>query len=135
MMTLSEVMHVHIPVLSLEATVREVVDKMDIYQFPALVFVDESHQPVAVITEGDVARAVCSKGDVVSLGSRRALDFGTREPLCADLDMEVSEALHMMLSRGLTVLPVVYQGKMRGIVLRIDLMQALLTDVGSHSER
>lgn len=134
-MTLSEVMHVHIPFLSLEATVRDAVDKMDVYQFPALVFVDGSRHPVAVITEGDVARAVGSKGDVVSLGSRRALDFATRDPFCASMDMEVSEALHTMLSRGLTILPVVHKGKAMGVVLRVDLMQALFTDVGSYPER
>ncbi len=128
-MTLSEVMHVHIPTLSLESTVREAVDKLDIYQFPALVIVDADKAPVAVITEGDLARAVSQKGDVVGLSGTRALDFATLKPAVADLSLEVSEALHLMLTQGLTVLPVVYEGRLSGIVLRVDLMQALLMDV------
>ena len=60
-MTLSEVMHVHIPTLGLDSTFRDAADKMDIYQFPALVIVDSDKAPVAVVTEGDLARAItCS---------------------------------------------------------------------------
>src|SRR6185503_4703485 len=79
-MTLSEVMHVHIPTLTPESTFRDAVDKMDIYQFPALVIVDPDKAPVAVITEGDLARAVSAKGDVVGLNASKALDFATMQP-------------------------------------------------------
>jgi len=44
-MTLREVLHAHIPTLSLEGTVRDAVDKMDVYQFPALVIVDPDRIP------------------------------------------------------------------------------------------
>lgn len=130
-MTLSEVMHVHIPTLALDSSLRDAVDKMDIYQFPALVIVDADRAPVAVITEGDVARAVSARGDVVTLSTRKALDFATLKPTTAELSMEVSEALHLMLTQGFTILPVVYEDRLAGVALRIDLMQALLTDVAT----
>ena len=60
-MTLREVLHAHIPVLHADSTVRDAVDKMDIYQFPGLVIVDEDHAPIAVLTEGDVVRAVAHR--------------------------------------------------------------------------
>lgn len=130
-MTLSEVMHVHIPTLSLESTLRDAVDKMDIYQFPALTIVDAERSPVGVITEGDLARAISARGDIVSLSASKALDFATLKPAVADAGLEVSEALHLMLTQGFTILPVVADGRLAGIVLRIDLMQALLMDVAS----
>lgn len=130
-MTLSEVMHVHIPTLGVESTVRDAVDKMDIYQFPALVVIDLDRKPIAVLTEGDVARAAIQKGDITGLAERKALDFATRDPLCASPDDEIAEALHRMLSRGLTLLPVVAQGRLLGVVLRVDLMQAMLMDAAS----
>ena len=37
---LREVLHAHIPTLTESSTVRDAVDKMDIYQFPALVIVN-----------------------------------------------------------------------------------------------
>jgi CBS domain-containing protein len=130
-MTLGEVMHVHIPTLEVESTFREAVDKMDIYQFPALVIVDIEKRPVAVVTEGDLARAANAKGDVTGLAYAKVLDFATRQPITADIGEEVSEALHRMLTRGLSVLPVVHETRLSGIVLRADLMQALLMDVAT----
>jgi CBS domain-containing protein len=130
-MTLAEVMHAHIPALTQESTVRDAIDKMDVYQFPALIVVDEDRTPIGVITEGDIARAVIAKGDVTGLGAGRALEFASREPTTAGPDLEVSEALHLMLSQGLSILPVTSAQRLLGVVLRVDLMQALLMDVAS----
>ncbi len=130
-MTLSEIMHVHVPTLSPDSTVRDAIDKMDIYQFPALVIVDAHRVPIAVITEGDIVRAATLKGDITGLASRKVLDIATRDPLTADAQMEVGDALHLMISKGLTILPCMAGGKLSGIALRVDLMQALLMDVAS----
>ncbi len=130
-MTLSEVMHVHIPTLGVESSVRDAIDKIDLYQFPALVVVDLERRPIAVVTEGDLCRAAIQKGDITGLASMRAIDLGTRQPVCAGPDVEVAEALHTMLSQGMTLLPVIAQERLLGVVLRIDLMQAMLMDVAS----
>lgn len=130
-MTLREVLHAHIPSLSFGSTIRDAVDKMDIYQFPGLVVVDADLYPAAVLTEGDVCRAVQQEGSLLKLGSQPALQFATREPTLAHPDMEISDALHLMLSTGITILPVVEEGRMNGMVLRVDLMQAMLMDAAS----
>ncbi len=130
-MTISEVMHVHIPTLNMESTFRDAVDKMDIYQFPALVIVDQKGQPVSVVTEGDLARAVSSKGDVTGLAELRIDNFATKNPQTADANMEIGDALHLMLSNGISILPIVRDGLLAGIALRVDLMQAMLMDVAS----
>lgn len=127
-MTLREVLHAHVPMLSLDSTVRDAVDRMDVYQFPALVVLDPERAPVAVITEGDLCRAATQNGDLLSLAGRPVLDFATREPVTADPDTEVADALHVMLSQGLTLLPVVEAGGFVGLVLRVDLMQAMMLD-------
>lgn len=127
-MTLREVLHAHIPLLNPESTVRDAVDKMDIYQFPALVIVDDDQTPIAVVTEGDLARAVNSRGDLTSLGEEPALAFATRDPVTVPVNTEISDALHRMLGSGLTIFPVVEEGKLYGVVLRVDLMQAMLLD-------
>lgn len=128
-MTLREVLHAHIPTLSPESTVHDAIDKMDVYQFPALVVVDEDRKPVAVLTEGDLCRAVVDQASLLSLRTEPALRFATRDPIVAAPDQELSEALHEMLSRGLTLLPIVEDDILCGVVLRVDLMQAML--VGS----
>src|SRR4051812_30792048 len=66
-MTLREVLHAHIPTLSPESTVRDAVDKMDVYQFPALVIVDAEAVPVGVVTEGDLCRAATRRDSLVTM--------------------------------------------------------------------
>lgn len=127
-MTLREVLHAHIPTLSELSTVRDAVDKMDIYQFPALVVVDGDRAPLAVVTEGDLCRAVTANSGLLAIGQDEVMAYATKEPTVAPADMEISEAFHRMLSSGLTVLPVIDDGVLAGIVLRVDLMQAMLMD-------
>jgi len=127
-MTLREVLHAHIPTLTRESTVRDAVDKMDIYQFPALAVVDEEMYPVAVVTEGDLCRVVATRDSLTSMAAEPAYIYGSQEPTVALADTEIGEAFHKMLSSGLTLLPVVDDGRIAGVVLRVDLMQAMLLD-------
>lgn len=128
-MTLREVLHAHIPTLTKKSTVRDAVDKMDIYQFSALVFVGENSEPIAVITEGDLCQAVHQSENLTSIANEPAINFASLDPTCAPVDMEISDALHLMLNSGLTLLPVVCSERLFGVVLRVDLMQAMLLDV------
>lgn len=127
-MTLREVMHSHIPLLTSESTVRDAVDKMDVYQFPALVVVDDESSPLAVVTEGDLCRAAATGDSLLSLGKDRAFGYGTAEPVCLEAETEIGSAFHRMISSGLTIMPVLDEGRVAGIVLRVDLMQAMLMD-------
>lgn len=133
-MTLREVLHAHIPVLYADSTVRDAVDKMDIYQFPGLVVVDEDHHPIGVLTEGDLVRVVSHRDSLVSMASEPAFAYATKEPVTMSPDTEIAEAFHKMHSSGLTLLPVVDEGRLSGLVLRVDLMQALLLDVAHRTE-
>lgn len=127
-MILREVLHAHIPTLTHESTVRDAVDKMDVYQFPALVIVNQDQTPTHVITEGDLARATQKRGQITALTNEPAYLFATEKPTIATPNTEISDALYLMLNQGLTVLPIVEENILIGIVLRIDLMQALLMD-------
>lgn len=127
-MILREVLHAHFPVLSETSTVREAIDKMDIYQFPALVIVDQDQAPVAVITEGDLCRATSTRDSWVELGNEPAMVHATKAPTTAAAETEIGDAFHLMLMSGLTLLPVVVEARLIGVVMRMDLMQAMLVD-------
>jgi len=129
-MTLREVLHAHIPTLSPESTVRDAVDKMDVYQFPALVVVDEMMLPLGVLTEGDLCRAVAGD-NLIGLSDAIALTYASKEPTTMHPDTEIGDAFHRMLNSGLTLLPIVENNRLIGIVLRVDLMQAMLMDAAS----
>lgn len=105
---------------------------MDIYQFPALVIVDDNHAPIGVITEGDVCRAVQMKDSLTSMSDDPALIYASKEPTVMSTETEIGDAFHRMLMSGLTILPVVEDNRLSGVVLRVDLMQAMMMDVVSH---
>jgi CBS domain-containing protein len=128
-MVVREILHAHVPYLTKESTVRDAVDKMDIYQFPVLVVVDKEGSPKGVLTEGDLCRAVSASGGIIRIASQPAYRYATKNPTCVHPNMEVSDALELMLSSGLTVLPVVEEKMLLGVVLRVDLMHAILLDV------
>lgn len=128
-MILREVLHAHIPTLAADSTVRDAVDKMDIYQFPALVIVDRDMVPLAVVTEGDLVRAAAGRDGILQIARDPAIAYGSRDPVTISGDTEIGDAFHRMLSSGLTLLPVTENGRLLGIVMRMDLMQAMLMDV------
>jgi len=127
-MTLREVLHAHIPTLTRDSTVRDAVDKMDIYQFPALVVVDENTTPIGVLTEGDLCRVATTRENLTSLAIEPALVHASKDPTTAHPDTEIGEAFHLMINSGLTLLPVVEESRLLGMVLRVDLMQAMMLD-------
>jgi CBS domain-containing protein len=132
-MTLREIVHAHIPTLTMSSTVRDAVDKMDIYQFPSLVILDDNGYPSCVVTEGDICRAVARRDSVVSISKDPAHVYGSREPTVINADTEIGSAFHIMLGSGLTILPVIDEEKFMGIVLRVDLMQAMFLDADNIS--
>lgn len=127
-MTLREVLHAHIPTLTAESTLRDAVDKMDIYQFPALVIVDGDRRPLGVITEGDICRAVATRDSLTGMANEPALIYASKDPTTMPADSDIGDAFHRMLSSGLTLLPVIDDETLMGVVLRVDLMQAMLLD-------
>ena len=130
-MTLREIFHAHIPTLTTDSTVRDAVDKMDIYQFPALVVVNERNYPISVVTEGDICRAVAHRDSLLSIAQDPAHIYGTKDPTVVAPDFEIGSAFHLMHGSGLTILPVIEDDRLMGIVLRVDLMQAMFLDSDS----
>jgi CBS domain-containing protein len=127
-MRLREIVHAHIPYLYRESTVRDAIDKMDVYQFPALVIVDEEVRPLAVVTEGDLVRAAAKLDNLSRMAGDPVMAYATHDPTTAMAESEISDAYYLMTMSGLTILPVTDEGILIGVVLRVDLMQALLTD-------
>lgn len=127
-MTLREVLHAHIPTLTTESTVRDAVDKMDIYQFGALVVVDQDSVPIGVLTEGDLCRIATTRDTLIEMSEEPAWVHASKDPTTAHPDTEIGEAFHQMLSSGLTLLPVLEERRLLGVVLRVDLMQAMFLD-------
>jgi hypothetical protein len=89
----------------------------------ALVVVDDAGRPVAVITEGDLMRAVARGADT---GQERISDWMDRDPPNVSANTVVMAALEIMVATGKRHLPVVSDGRLVGIVSMNDLMDAVV---------
>lgn len=76
---------------------------------------------IGIITERDVLRAAASGED---LRRSQVRDWMTPDPVTADPDLEVTEALEIMISQGFRHLPVTVDHQVQGIVSLRDLMSA-----------
>jgi CBS domain-containing protein len=90
----------------------------------ALVVVnDDTHEPVAMITDADIARAVAHGR---SLEDTRISEVVTAKPLTVQADVVVEDAARLMLSHGVQHLPVVDGRRLVGMVELADLYRVSL---------
>jgi CBS domain-containing protein len=135
-------MHTHVVTVQPEDTLRDAVDKMDLYQVSGLPVVDDEGHLVGVITEHDIIRELLPSPDEThsdeswhDLPARAARvrnmlvkDAMTSNVIAVGENTEVLEAAAIMLQKKVKRLPVTAEGKLVGIISRIDICQAVLED-------
>lgn len=111
--------------------------------------VDQSGVLVGIVSKDDVAGAyfrnqageeaagmkslleICREETPRGAGSgkaRQVSDIMTREVVTATEDTPVKEILHLMVTEGIHRVPIVKEGKVRGIVSAMNVLEALLED-------
>jgi CBS domain-containing protein len=86
---------------------------------PALVVVtDDTHEPVALITDAEITRAVAHGR---SLENTRVAHVATAKPPTVQADVVAEDAARLMLSHGVRHLPVVEGRRLVGMVELADL--------------
>jgi CBS domain-containing protein len=86
---------------------------------PALVVVsDDAHEPVAMITDAEITRAVAHGRN---LENTRVAHVVTEKPVTVQADVAAEDAARLMLSHGIRHLPVVEGRRLVGMVELADL--------------
>jgi CBS domain-containing protein len=132
-----------------EASVEEVVSALREHQLPGLPVVDSDGRCVGIVTEADlilpdddgdlhIPHYVNLFGGTVFLESldrfegrlrkafaANAADMMTRDPDTVDPDTTIREAARLIHESGHNRLPVVEDGRLVGVVTRVDVLGAL----------
>jgi CBS-domain-containing membrane protein len=123
---------VHVPPT---ATLAEVVERLSGQLFRALPVVEATGRVVGIITNDDLIERgglparprlprAASAAEAIPAGV--AGDIMTRDPVTVRDDQPASEALHLLVTRGLKRLPVVDAGgQFVGMLSRLDLLRAV----------
>ena len=132
-----------------EATVEDVVATLRKHQLPGVPVVDDDRRVVGIVTEADlvlpdengdlhIPHYINLFGGTVFLESlgrfegrlrkafaANAADMMTRDPDTVDPDTSVREAARLIHETGHNRLPVVEDGRLVGVVTRLDVLGAL----------
>lgn len=118
-----EYVNTHAPFLKPDSTLRDAVDKMDIYQVTALPVVNDEGILQGFITERQLFSILS--------GSLKAIEepvetFLQSHALFIEEENDMMDALALMQQHDLDCLPVTSQGKLTGTIRLIDICQAML---------
>ncbi len=148
-MRVVDLMHSQLVTVSPHDTLRDAVDRMDLYQVSGLPVVDSRNQLVGVITEHDIIRELlpAPSDNPDSDQYRQSLqDIEHRVNIVREMKVQqamsktlvmveetddVLEAAALMLAKKVKRLPVTSDGRLTGIISRIDICQAFLEDTVS----
>lgn len=147
-------MKTHVVKVTQQATLRDALDRMDLYQVDGLPVVDAEEKIVGFLTEGDVVNALWSGGQCqhrhgessidealnagsdpvvetlrsnIPIAAQPVTDYMTRAVVSVLESDEMQEAATLMFRNGYKRLPVLdEQGKVVGTLNRVDVLQALM---------
>ncbi len=117
MVALHEVMSTDLTVVPPSATVAEAAQLMSVRHVGSVLVVHEKVL-AGIFTERDVVRALASDFDAAQ---HQVSMWMTKDPVSIDPEASTGEALDRMLASGFRHLPVLEDGRLRGIVSLRDL--------------
>ena len=145
-MRVVDLMHSQLVTVSPDDTLRDAVDRMDLYQVSGLPVVDRANQLIGVISEHDIIRELLPapsenpdsdeyreslqdiEARVNQVREMKVSDAMSKTLVMVEETDDVLEAAALMLARKVKRLPVTSEGRLTGIISRIDICQAFLED-------
>jgi CBS domain-containing protein len=133
-LTVNDAMTRRVTVLSPEATVGELEDLIERYDYNSFPVVENDHL-VGIVTKFDFLRNFIFTPDTVlphyeELMQRRVGEIMRRRVHTVDSEMALTRVLQMMVDLSTKSFPVVSADKVVGIISREDVIRALRRTVG-----
>ena len=123
LMKVNEIMHKdeELPLVSPDTPLNETVIVMSEKGFGCAIAVNQENKIEGIITDGDLRRFIKNGG---SIDKSLCKDAMTKSPKSITKDMLVIEALEIMERHNITVLPVVENNKVIGLVHLHDILKS-----------
>jgi CBS domain-containing protein len=109
------------------ASLAELARILSEHRIGALVVTGEADELVGIVSERDIVRAVAREGPDV-LG-RPAGDVMTRQLIVCGPDDSIYELMNLMTNNRIRHLPVVEDGKLKGIISIGDVVKSRIAEV------
>lgn len=122
LLTIQDLMHAGdmLPIVSESTSFIDVIYSMSSKRLGCAIVTDKDYVIKGIVTDGDLRRRI-EEGD---LTKKRAYDLMTQNPQCLSPQISVIQALHIMNERSITVMPVVENQKLVGVIHIHDIIKA-----------
>lgn len=108
-----------IPVVEDKKSGLEAVQVMNAKNLGAVLVINGKKNVVGIVTDGDVRRLIVEPQGVAG---RMVTDIMTKDPLTIESQMQAADALSIMQRHEITVLPIVEEGELLGVLHLHDLI-------------
>ncbi|MBN1160045.1 MAG: CBS domain-containing protein [Candidatus Diapherotrites archaeon] len=115
-----DIMHAGVITVEKDDNIAEAARKMLKYDIDSLLIIEDG-VPAGIITKSDILANIVENGNM-----NAKVETVMNSPVnTISADDNVIEALKMMGKRGITKIPVMYKGKIRGIITQEDLLRSI----------
>lgn len=118
LMLVKDVMHKNVVVAKSDVTIKEASKVMTKYSIGSLIVLKDD-KIVGIITEGDIVQSV-SKG--LDLEGTAIEDIMSKNIITIDPEKTIEDAVDLMVQHKIKKIPVVEEGKIKGIITASDIV-------------
>ena len=119
-MLVEDIMNRDVKTISKTENIRTAAELMTKFRIGSLI-VTEDNRVVGILTERDILKVVAEKKNLEEV---KVEDAMTREVVVVEPDLDIQDAVDVMVERGIKKLPVVKGNRLLGIVTATDICAA-----------
>ena len=135
-MKASDIMTLGAATIKRDASLSQALRIMIDHRISALPVLDDNHQVVGIVTEGDFMRSgalaveelLSMEADdrTKALESRAVDEIMSRDPITINSEASIQEVVSLMERHTIRIIPVSSNGRAIGIISRVDLLRILI---------
>lgn len=120
-MIVKDIMNTEVKTIGPQETVQRAAEIMKEFRIGSLIVIKET-KLMGIVTERDILDGVVAEGR--SPGEVKVSEVMTRDVIMVSPEMEVEEAVELMMDKRIKKLPVIFGNKLIGIVTATDIITA-----------
>lgn len=117
-MLVKDVMHKNVVVAKSDATIKEASKVMSKYKIGSLIIVKDD-KIEGIITDTDIIKALAQEADVNTTSME---DIMSKKVITVDPEQTIEDTVDLMVKHKIKRLPVVEEGKIKGIITASDII-------------
>lgn len=122
----------YVPFTRSTASIRDVIDKLDVDDVGALVVTDDDQTILGLISERDIVRGLQKHGDAAL--DMQVADLMTKEVYTCDISDSLNRVMALMDEHQFRHVPITDCGRLCGIIHMLDVVKYRLDEIKSEAD-